>query len=106
EVVESNCDLVLNLVDDILDLEKVKIGVVKLDRKLIDLEDVVDRVAKYFAATAAAKDIDLGVDIPTAVPKIKADPRRLEQILNNLVSNAIKYCDPQSQVVIGLKAHH
>jgi hypothetical protein len=106
EVVESNCDFVLDLVDGILDIEQIKVGVVRLDLKLIDLEDVIDKVARCFNPTAQSKKIHVEVDIPTAVPKIKADARRIEQVLNNLVSNAVKYCEEGGQVVVGLKAHH
>ena len=73
---------------------------------MIDVEDLIDRVARCFGPSAASKGIAIEVDIPTAVPKVKADPRRLEQVLNNLVSNAIKFCDSQCQIVVGLKAHH
>ena len=98
--------MLLKLVDSILEVEQLRAGVLPIKCETLDLEDVIDRVVRCFAFQAAARGMTLDVDITTTIPRIHADPLRLEQILNNLVGNALKYCPSGSQIVIGAKAHH
>src|SRR5690606_2478722 len=106
EILENSCNMMMQLIDGLLDVNKIKLGSIGLDRRTFDLEELIDKVTRAFMPAAGTKDIGLEVDIPIAVPKIKADPLRIEQVLNNLISNALKFSPPGSQVVIGLKPHH
>jgi signal transduction histidine kinase len=106
DIIESSCNTMLKLIDGILDLGQIRNGNIALSRELIDLEDLIDRVARCFGPLAASKKIEIEIDIPTAVPKVKADSLRIEQVINNLVSNALKFSKEKSKVVIGMKAHH
>lgn len=106
ETLESSCDLMLKLIDDILDISCIKVGAVRLECEALDMGEILQKCAKAFGPTAKAKDLRLKVVIQGSLPQIKADPLRLEQIINNLVSNAIKFSTEGGQIVLGVKTLH
>lgn len=106
EIVEQSCESMLGLIDDLLDVHRIRVGAVRLECRTIDVEELLHKVARAFGPAAATKKIGLRLAVPQAVPKIKADPLRLEQVLNNLVSNALKFSPEGSKVVVGLKPLH
>ncbi|MEC5145848.1 ATP-binding protein [Chitinophaga sp. 212800010-3] len=96
----------LQLVNDVLDLHKVESGNMKLSSAEINLFKLPEDIFSLFRPQAAAKGIALKSDVAGEVPlKVLGDPVRLSQILNNLVSNAIKYTESgEVMVAISLVA--
>ncbi|WP_200283294.1 PocR ligand-binding domain-containing protein [Rhabdochromatium marinum] len=94
------------MVDSVLDLSKLEIGHLVLDRIDFWLEDVMGRLANDIGPKAEAKDIelifDLSPDIPTA---LVGDPLRLGQILFHLADNAVKFTAPGGEVVVCAEAY-
>lgn len=87
----------LRLFDDLLQIAKLESGVVKIDPKQIDLRKMMDEALIPFRSECATRDIDLIFNVSEAMPeKITIDDLRLRQVINNLVSNAIKYTDEGS----------
>jgi CheY-like chemotaxis protein len=87
----ANNDL-LALINDILDLSKIEAGQVELSIESVQIADVLERLSNTFTPLASQKKLDLHLAAsPHAPPTIVTDSRRLEQILRNLVSNAIKF---------------
>lgn len=87
----------LQLINDILNLHKIEEG--KFDHQLVntDLDQLVGRIQNQFIPLALEKDILLNCDIDPAVPaEVMANPTLLTQILNNLISNAIKFTEAGS----------
>lgn len=102
----ENLDLIVqsgkrlsNLVNDILDFSKLKNRDLELNIKAIDLHAVADVVVKLLGPMAAEKQIKLVNSISSELPLVEADENRLQQILFNLVGNAIKFT-PKGQVEI------
>jgi PAS domain S-box-containing protein len=90
----------LNLINDILDYSKIEAGKIDLEQIEFDWEDVLLSVAGLFSSDVGGKDIDLLFDMPTTLPRlILGDPLRLSQVLNNLVSNAVKFTERGSITV-------
>lgn len=87
------------LIDDLLDIARIEAGL-SLDLQEVNLIDVLNRSQRNNQQQAKIKNIDLTVDLPTSLPHVSADPTRLEQVFNNLVSNAIKYTDPDGIISI------
>ncbi len=79
------------LVDDILDFSKLRRGDLVLDRHPVDLHSLADIVLTLSRPLAVGKDLDLENAITTDLPPASADERRIQQILHNLVGNAIKF---------------
>ncbi|WPL12269.1 MULTISPECIES: PocR ligand-binding domain-containing protein [Thiorhodovibrio] len=94
------------MVDSVLDLSKLEIGNLALDRIDFWLEDVMGRLANDIGPKAEAKDIelifDLSPDIPTA---LVGDPLRFGQILFHLLDNAVKFTAPGGEVVVRAEAY-
>jgi signal transduction histidine kinase/CheY-like chemotaxis protein/HPt (histidine-containing phosphotransfer) domain-containing protein len=90
----------LSLLDDILDFSKIEAGKMELESTDFMLNLVLDQVANLFREKAAEKNIELFYIIDRDVPlDLKGDPFRLEQILINLVSNALKFTR-QGQIIV------
>ena len=84
----------LRLINDILDLSKIEAGAMQIDDVEYEVGALVDSTTKLLAPTAFAKGLELsGYVDPVLWCKLRGDPLRLTQILNNLVGNAIKFTE-------------
>jgi PAS domain S-box-containing protein len=90
--IRDSAQLLLRLIDDILDFSKIEAGHMALERAPVALHDLVEGVCKSLAPVAAARgaEIDLFID-PGAPSQVWTDPTRVQQVLYNLVGNAIKF---------------
>ena len=87
----SGSDL-LHLINDILDLSKIESGTVTLEIQDIPFDRLTDNINGTFRHIADAKDLEFNVEFADGLPSvIESDPRRLQQILKNLLSNAFKF---------------
>jgi len=91
EVVSRNTNRLANLINDLLDIQRIESGRMPVQLSPISLTGVVRQVAETFRVQAEQKGLSFTVNVPDDVPKIPADPDRLTQIIANLVSNAVKY---------------
>ncbi|EKF20017.1 response regulator [Nitratireductor pacificus] len=81
------------LVDDLLDLYRIRQGRMRLDIQAVDVATGVRQVLLLSEPLLSGEPVSLRVDIPDETPPVMADPVRFEQILYNLIGNAIKYVD-------------
>ncbi|MFV0303781.1 MAG: ATP-binding protein [Paracoccus sp. (in: a-proteobacteria)] len=88
-IIESG-DLLLSVINDVLDLSKIKAGRVELERVPCDLAEIAASAERLFAPKAVAKGLELWVRAPVG-QWVDSDPTRLRQIVGNLLSNAIKF---------------
>jgi HAMP domain-containing protein/CheY-like chemotaxis protein/signal transduction histidine kinase len=89
----SGTDL-LNLINDILDLSKVEAGKMAVEATEFELQEVADYVARTFRPIAEQKNLALNIDLkPDAPTPMASDAQRLQQVLKNLIANAIKFTD-------------
>ncbi|MGB5490729.1 MAG: 7TM diverse intracellular signaling domain-containing protein [Woeseiaceae bacterium] len=100
EAARKNLSMIVNsgqrlaaLVDDILDFSKMKNRELVLNKKPLDLHVIVDVVLRLSAPLAQVKSLQLINDVNNTVPKVLADEDRLQQILHNLVGNAVKFTE-------------
>ena len=106
EIINTSAHSLLRVIDDILDCSKIESGKMTLERQPFYLFDVLDRLVEIFISKAQEKHIELLLDIDPAVPSLMVgDALRLQQILTNLVSNALKFTR-QGSVVIGISSEH
>ena len=100
QTIFSSSNDLLNLINDILDLSKVEAGKIDLVPEDIILRDFSDSMERLFKPIAQNKNIDFKINIAPGTPvSIFQDRQRLEQILKNLVSNAIKFTDKGSVTI-------
>jgi signal transduction histidine kinase len=107
-VLEQNL-LLTRLVDDLRTLALAEAGQLKLERQPADLAALVERLVERFKPQAAGRQVTLrlenGLPAASASPTpllVVLDPLRVEQILNNLLSNALRFAPPSGEIVIGL----
>ena len=94
EIVHTSAESLLALLNDILDYSKIEAGKLRLDHLDFSLRNTVDSVAGLLAVRARQKGISLACSVAPDVPaRLRGDPARLRQILNNLVGNAIKFTE-------------
>ncbi|MER3446094.1 MAG: hybrid sensor histidine kinase/response regulator [Candidatus Dadabacteria bacterium] len=87
-------DSLLNLINDLLDLSKVEAGRLELENIGFDLCELIEKTVEILAVRAHEKGIELNFYISPDVPtNLVGDPKRLSQILINLVGNAIKFTE-------------
>ncbi|MFK7924093.1 MAG: ATP-binding protein [Bacteroidia bacterium] len=92
KTIGSSADSLLTIINDILDFSKIESGKLELEQVVFSLEDCLGDVINLFRAKALEKSLELRFYIDPVVPSyIVGDPVRLKQVLNNLVSNAIKF---------------
>ena len=91
-IIESSSKLLIAIVNDILDFTKLSAGRVVLEEIVFDLRELATTTVAAFREAAAQKRIALDLHLDENLPlRLKGDPNRLRQILNNLISNAIKF---------------
>jgi PAS domain S-box-containing protein len=93
DMVRGSARHLLALVNDVLDISKIEAGQLVVSRAPFDPLRSVAKVTALVRPLAAAKALDLRVDLPADLGEAVGDQRRFEQILLNLLSNAIKFTD-------------
>jgi len=100
ETIRASADSLLTILNDILDFSKIEAGKLDIEKLELDLRSNVDDVGSIMAFQAAAKSLELVVNVRPEVPeRVFGDPQRIRQCLLNLVGNAIKFT-PSGEVVL------
>ncbi|MGF7125712.1 two-component system sensor histidine kinase ResE [Natronobacillus azotifigens] len=88
------------LVNDLLDLARMKAGQMQLNRTIIDLELFIPRILRKFSGVAESKKISLDHQIDPTISTVNVDPDRLEQVFIILIDNAIRHTEEQGEIKI------
>jgi signal transduction histidine kinase/CheY-like chemotaxis protein len=89
--IHNSGEVLLRLLNDMLDLARMKSGKLVLESLPVSLYDLVETSVSFFVVTSREKQLDLSFHVPWATPHILGDPNRLSQILLNLIGNAVKF---------------
>lgn len=92
-VVHDSAHHLLRIINDLLDISKIEAGALTVEPCRFVLRDAIGKVMQRFALEASKKHITLALNMNLAESIVVADPQRLDQILSNLISNAIKFTD-------------
>jgi signal transduction histidine kinase/DNA-binding response OmpR family regulator len=103
-ICRANADRLESLVNDILDHTKLESSRLSTDFVVTQLPSLVQGVQLNLTHLAATKEIRVLTDCDEQVPAVRADEMRLVQVLTNLVSNAVKFSHPKTDVLIQVKA--
>lgn len=105
EPVLEQTRLLSRLVEDLRTLALADAGQLHLEQKVISLSGVVERTAHGYQAQARASGIDLELHLASDV-RVNADPGRIEQVLGNLLANAVRHAPRGTAVDIRLELHN
>jgi signal transduction histidine kinase len=95
DVIARQVGQIRRLIDDLLDIERVASGKIRLSRLPLDLAEVVRRVVATFAVDDR---LDRQIDVSTEPAWVDADAMRMEQLLTNILTNAVKYTPPGGRI--------
>jgi signal transduction histidine kinase len=93
ERIRDNGVHLLLMIDDLLDVARIEVGRVKIQREPVALDDLVRDVVGSFDEEARRRDLALVAEIPDGLATLDTDPLRLRQVLVNLVGNALKFTE-------------
>jgi signal transduction histidine kinase/CheY-like chemotaxis protein len=97
---QANSRSLVDLVSDFLDVSKLESGYVDINREVVNLSAMIEKNIENFRVVALDKKISIKGTVDRALPSIHADPRRLDQVLSNLISNAIKFTGEGGEVEV------
>ena len=102
EVIERNARAQSQLIEDLLDISRIVTGKLRLDVRLVDLVPVVEAALDAIRPAARAKSIELTAKLDARVGPVYGDPDRLQQVVLNLLTNAIKFTGAGGAVDVSL----
>jgi len=109
-VIERNTRVQAQIVSDLIDMSRITSGKLILETRTANLAEVVEAAIETIEATARAKGLTLEADIDRAVGALAGDPARLQQVVWNLLANAVKFTPAGGRVNVvlarvGAEAH-
>lgn len=104
EHIHDSGALMLAMINDILDISAIEAGRHRMTHEPIDLAALARSCIDRMQATARDRDIRMVLDSPDRLPALSADRRAVTQILQNLLSNSLKYSEPGAGITVSLRA--
>lgn len=100
ETIRRNVQLEARLIDDLLDLARIRNGKLQLQPEPVDAHDLIRRAADICQPDILTRNLTLTLDLRAPRPVLEADPARIQQIFWNLISNAVKYTPPGGTITL------
>jgi len=88
-IIEDETDRLGEIIDNLLDMSQIEAGALRIDREPMQLRGLIRELVDAMRMRTELHFFD--VDLPTELPRVFADPRRVRQVIRNLLDNAIKY---------------
>lgn len=102
-IIIKESERLTRLIGQVLDLAKIESGTAEWHPARIDLKELIEEAAAAVGPVMAEHHVTLTLDLPERVPPVHADRDRLMQVMLNLVSNAVKFCDQTAgQIAVAL----
>lgn len=92
-MVKDSSQHLLNLINDVLDISKIEAGQLEVASEFFDMREVIEKLMKTLTPMAEKKGLALTAEVAPGVRGIESDRRRVEQVLINLINNAIKFSE-------------
>lgn len=103
-IIGRQAEQLAQLVNNLLNISRLESGKLEMECVSVQLRDVLEQSASKLRGMARAKDITLETDLPASLSLVSGDPAWLEQVVTNLVGNAIKFTPKGGRVTIGARA--
>lgn len=100
DAIRSSGGHMLGLVDQVLDISAIEAGKRTYEFKAVDVRDVLDFAENDFQKAVNDKNLDLVVNVATDIPVMRADARSARQVMNNMLSNAVKFTEPGGRITV------
>jgi signal transduction histidine kinase len=103
KTINASSTFMKRLVDDFLDVSAIEAGRFDMDLQPALLDDVIDKSLELNHVQANKKNIELRIHCPEVIPAFQLDAGKIEQVITNLVSNAIEHSNEGSRVIVSLE---
>jgi signal transduction histidine kinase/GGDEF domain-containing protein len=105
-IAERNINRLTNILNNVLDLSRIESGKIRMKFEELDLTAVIEFILSSLKHQADVKSIQFKMDVPADLPSVLGDREKLEQILTNLIGNAIKFTPEGGEVSVSAKPFH
>jgi signal transduction histidine kinase len=105
ETIERNATLQAKLIEDLLDISRITAGKISLNQEPVELQQAIEAAIATISQSLKTKDISLECLLDPLPRIVQADPNRLQQIVLNLLTNAIKFTPNGGRIEVGLEAN-
>jgi signal transduction histidine kinase len=102
-LIKEVSDQLLEVVNDLLDITRIELGQIKMKLERTELKNLLDEIVMTFKMQVGKKNIALKEEVEEPLKPVVCDPNRIKEVLNNLVSNAIKYTPRKGKIWIRAK---
>ena len=103
DMISASSKFMADLIDDLLDISAIESGHLTLDRRMIDVTVPIMRIVESNRLFASQKNMQIAISCPEQLPQVFADTNRIEQVINNLLSNVMKYSQPGTDISLRLR---
>jgi signal transduction histidine kinase len=101
--IKESSEYMVQIIEDMLDISAIESGSISLEKDDEDISELIERVVSLNRPTAGKKNISLITKLPDKPIMKKVDAHKFQQVLDNVVSNAIKYSESETEVEVGIK---
>src|SRR2546427_11006203 len=91
EIIKASTNSLLKLVSDLLDAQKIELGVLKMSKDVYDLSEIIRNVINRMKPNLDKRGITIATDLEESMPFL-CDSVRIEQVLTNLIANSLDFC--------------
>ena len=99
-VISSEADRMTRIVKDLLTLTRLDYNRMEMHMQRMDLRELGQKAAAAMEGQAKSQGLTLTCDLPEEMPAVTGDPERIQQVIINIITNAIKYNKPQGSIAI------
>jgi signal transduction histidine kinase len=100
EMMGKHCERMLGLIDDLLSVSTIESGQITLNKKKVRLQEYLEECRQNHLLLAKTKSIEMCLECDEKLPEVSLDPERVAQVINNLLTNAIKFSHPNTTITI------
>jgi len=102
KIIFDSSDFMLRIIEDLLDISKIESGKIDLNMEMFNVSEFLKRIISLNAVLSAKKSIEINFESIENDVFVNADASKLEQVFNNLISNAIKFSLPNTKIRVSL----
>jgi signal transduction histidine kinase len=103
--IKINADRMINIINNMIYISDLDGDLVRLNMRPTDLAEQIHDAVAAIREQLEVRDLSLSLEVADDLPPVRADPTRLRQVLDNLLSNACKFTYPRGQIKVGVQLH-
>jgi len=104
-IAEENCQRLERLVQEVMDIYELQSGTLVVEQREVELSSLIQRVISHWEPQAHKKQQHINFDAFAISPSVLADSQRLEQVLDIVINNAVRYAGAGAEILISLSSH-